>query len=119
MSAADGIRWFKTQFAPQIRKQTNNTPFNLSRLAAIAMQESYGDSWAFTYKTLPVADVLRLCVGDSQDSPPRDPNAFPKNRLELEQRKQPDGHKMFQVARKCLEDLCVYSPVYRDAIKNP
>jgi hypothetical protein len=121
MAFSDAIRWFKTTFAAQIRAQTKNTPFTISRLAAIAMQESYGDSWKFTYedKSLQVLDVLRLCVGDTQDSPPRDPKAFPNNRQALEAYTAADGKKMFQIARETLGDLCKFSPVYRAAIENP
>src|SRR3990167_665450 len=94
----DAIKWFKNQFGTAIKAGTQATPFSPDMLTAIAMHETYY-IWGKLYQTLPVADVLKLCVGDTLDSPNR--SAFPKTKAEL--LSVPNGDRMFGIARDALE----------------
>ena len=96
----DAIRWFKGQFAPRIASAIEGTPVTADLVTAIAMQETYY-IWGDLYRTLPVDEVLALCVGDTLDFPKR--RAFPRTKAELFARK--DGAQMFAIARQALEDI--------------
>jgi len=102
------IGWFKQQFRDQINPVISSTPFGLDLLAAIAMQETYY-IWGNLYGTRSVVEVLRLCTGDTLDSPNR--SAFPKNKAELLARD--NGDKMFAIARESLEEVANFIPSFK------
>lgn len=114
MKAAIG--WFKKQFAADINKAVQDTPFHLDFLTAVALQESY-EVWGRTYSTKSVPEVLAVCVGDILDSPPRNPHAFPQNRAVLE--RAPNGPQMFQIARQAFVDMAQVATEYQKYLKNP
>jgi hypothetical protein len=113
----NAIKWFKTQFGAAISAACQNTPFSLDMATAIAMQETYSDCWGLLYQTKPVAEVLRLCVGDTLDFPKRGARAFPKNKAELLQTQ--GGQQMFDVARTALLDIAQFNRQYATAAQNP
>jgi hypothetical protein len=111
----NAITWFKGQFGTAIEAGISNTPFSLDLLTAIAMQETYY-IWGDLYQKLPVEEVLKLCVGDTLDSPNR--SAFPKNKEELQS--APKGDEMFVVAREALLSIGQYFSRYNEvAHLNP
>ena len=111
-----GIGWFKKQFAAPIQQATQGMPFHLDFLTAIAVQESY-EVWGRAYAKKPVAEVLRLCVGDILDAANgRDPDAFPKDRAALEKVKS--GPEMFKIARQALVDMADVATEYKKYLKN-
>src|SRR4051812_47367431 len=89
-----GMTWFKNQFRNKVAAAASGTPFTLDLITAIAMQESYGDAWGLIYKTMPVDEVLKRCVGDTLDYPDRSASAFPKNKAELVAPQIPHGQEM-------------------------
>ncbi|MBW7971038.1 hypothetical protein [Bradyrhizobium sp. BR 10289] len=115
MSEQDAIRWFKTQFGADITVACRGTPYTLDMAAAIAMQETYSDCWGRIYKTKPVSEVLKLCVGDTLDAPNR--SAFPTSKAELVS--APGGASMFDVARQALIDVAQVNPPYQKVAQNP
>lgn len=115
MSAlSDGMAWFKREFGPKIVVRLAGTPYSLDMLTAIATQETYY-IWSRLYKTMPVSEVLKLCVGDTLDTPNR--SAFPKNRAALVV--VPDGLRMFEIAREALLAMSAHVPGYGGAASNP
>ncbi len=117
MLKADDMLWFKQQFSADITKAIAGTPLSVDLLTAIACQET-GYLWSkLRRKGLPIADILRLCVGDVLDSPKR--KAFPVNKAAL--LKVQDGALMFDIARKALEDMAIATgdKSYLAACKNP
>jgi hypothetical protein len=90
------------------------TPFSLDLFSAIAVQETRY-IWSSLYTRLPVAEVLKLCVGDTIDAPRR--SAFPNDRSKL--LGVPNGDKMFAIAREALERVAQYNSSYRREAKNP
>lgn len=112
----DAIGWFKKQFANDIQTAVKPTPFTPDMVVAIALQETYF-IWKRIYRTKPLPEVLELCVGDPNDSPPRDPGAFPSNRAALEQ--VPNGPEMFRIARDALVALSKVAPEYQKHVANP
>jgi hypothetical protein len=113
----NAIKWFKTNFGAAISAACQNTPYSLDMATAIAMQETYSDCWGLLYQTKPVAEVLRLCVGDTLDFPKRGARAFPKNKAELLQAQ--GGQQMFDVARTALLDIAQFNRQYATAAQNP
>lgn len=109
---SDGMGWFKGQFAGRIQNGIQGTPFSVDMLTAIATQETFS-IWGSIYKTLPVDEVLKLCVGDTLDSPNR--SAFPINKAAL--LAAPNGAQMFAIAREALESLKPYNASYK-AVAN-
>jgi hypothetical protein len=105
----EAIGWFKSQFSTAIQAGIQGTAFSLDMLTAIAMQETYY-IWGDLYKRLPVAEVLKLCVGDTLDAPNR--SAFPKTKAEL--LSVPGGDQMFAVAREALESMGQYFSRYQE-----
>jgi hypothetical protein len=83
-------------------------------LVAIAVQET-GYIWRSLYKKISVPEVLKLCVGDTIDSPRR--SAFPKNKAEL--LSTSCGDKMFSIARNHLELMATYVRGYEGSVNNP
>src|SRR5215471_17863200 len=111
----EAITWFKGQFGASIQAGVQGTPFSLDMLTAIAMQETYY-IWGDLYKRLPVAEVLKLCVGDTLDTPNR--SAFPKNKAALVS--EPKGQEMFTIARDALESIGQYFSRYHEVAQfNP
>jgi hypothetical protein len=111
----DAIAWFKKQFGSDVASKTSGTPFSLDMITAIACQETYY-IWGNIYKTVPVADVLKVCVGDTLDSPNR--SAFPKNKAALVA--VPNGSAMFTIARDALESVGQFNASYAEvAHMNP
>lgn len=112
---SDGMAWFKGQFAARIQTAIQETPFSVDMLTAIAMQETFS-IWGSIYKTLPVDQVLKLCVGDTLDAPNR--SAFPVNKAAL--LAVPNGDQMFAVAREALESLKPHNAAYKNVANgNP
>jgi len=111
-----GIGWFKKNFAADIAAATQGMPFHLDFLTAIAIQETF-ELWGRCFDTKPVAEVLKLCVGDTLDaSGGRNKTAFPQNRAVLE--RAPDGKQMFQIARQALFDMAQVATEYKKIAKN-
>jgi hypothetical protein len=113
------IKWFKEQFGATIQTAIAGTPLSLDMIVAIACQET-GFIWSILRKkSLPLARVVALCVGDTIDFKP--PNkgrkAFPKNRAELQSK--PGGKEMFDIARAALVDMDAFIPGYKSAVANP
>lgn len=114
MVLEDDIRWFKQEFHEEIQATIRGTPFTIDLLTAIALQET-GYIWRELYKEMPVAEVLKLCVGDTIDAPDR--RAFPKNKSKLME--VVNGDKMFFIARESLESIAKYVSGYQGAVRNP
>jgi hypothetical protein len=114
------ILWFKTAFASRIKTGVQGTAFTVDMLTAIACQET-GYIWASLRKQgLAVADILRLCVGDTIDAKPGGGGrrAFPKNKAEL--LAHDHGAAMFAAARAVLVELAHYMPSsFGGAAANP
>lgn len=104
----DAARWFKQQFGSKIESVFQGTPFDLNLAIAIALQETYY-IWGTIYKTQPLTEVFKVCVGDTLDAPDR--SAFPKNRKALED--SPQGKEMFKVARQALESVAKYNRAFK------
>ncbi|MEA2834202.1 MAG: hypothetical protein QOG66_2404 [Methylobacteriaceae bacterium] len=119
MPTADDIRWFKQQFRVPIEAALAGTPFDLDMIVAIACQET-GYIWSVLRKrNLPLERIVALCVGDTIDykGPGKGRQAFPRTKEALVA--EPNGQKMFDIARKALEDMAVYIPGYAGAVSNP
>src|ERR1041385_3351345 len=111
----EGMAWFKQNFADQIRQGAAGTPFTVDMMTAIAVQETF-EVWGRAFKTMPVADVLAVCVGDILDAPKRNPTAFPNNRAKLEA--VPNGKQMFAIARQAFVDMAKVATEYQKFLKN-
>lgn len=115
MSNSENIRWFKQQFKTKMETILRNTPFSVDMLTAIALQET-GYIWGALRETQPLEEILKVCVGDTLDTPNR--SAFPKNKAEL--LSAPRGDDMFAIAREALEHVGQYNATYRRvAARNP
>jgi hypothetical protein len=111
------MTWFVSQFKSQIEAQIKDTAFNLAVITAIAMQETYY-IWGSVYATLPVQDVLGLCVSDTIDADGgRAKDAFPKDKKDL--LSAPNGAEMFTIARAALIDLNAHVAGFKKAVANP
>lgn len=116
MPKADDIRWFKQQFHREIEAAVQGTPFTLDLVTAVACQET-GFIWStLRKKNLPISRVLELCVGDVLDES-RGRKAFPKTKALL--LAKPNGQRMFDIARKALEDMSQFIGGYQSAVANP
>lgn len=115
MTEKEGMTFFKSQFRDKVATAVAGTPFTLDLLTAIAMQESFGDAWGLVFKTMPVDEVLKRCIGDTLDTPNR--SAFPKNKAELVA--APNGQAMFGIARDALQMLAGFNHAYGPAAHNP
>lgn len=100
MTSKQEITWFKNEFAFGIKPVLTGTPLTVDLICAIAYQET-GYIWSRLRKSLPHGDVLRLCVGDTIDSPRR--GAFPRNKAALTA--WPRGDEMFELARALLIEM--------------
>ena len=110
----DAARWFRTTFGPKIEAGTAGTPFIADLLTAIAIQETY-EIWGRVYQTLPVDDVLKVCVGDVIGEPKR--GVFPKTKSEL--LAAPRGVEMFDIAHESLAALAEHATEYQKYAANP
>jgi hypothetical protein len=111
------MTWFVNQFKDRIHLQIKDTPFSLDIITAIAMQETYY-IWGKVYATLPVKDVLALCVSDTIDADGgRAKDAFPEDKKEL--LSEPHGAEMFTIARSALIALNRYVSGFQRAVANP
>lgn len=110
----DAMTWFRTTFGNEIEAALVDTPFDLDLLTAVAYQET-GYIWQSLFDKMGAADVLKLCVGDTLDSPNR--KAFPINKAAL--LAEPNGQQMFDIARKSLEAMAAHVPGYAGAVSNP
>jgi len=90
---SDAMAWFKGQFGAQIQAGIQTTPFSVDMLTAIAVQETF-EIWGALYQSLPVDEVLELCVGDTLDAQ-TDPR-FLRTKLHCSPRRR---------ARRCLRSL--------------
>lgn len=108
------MHWFKKQFRLEIQRSIRGTPFTIDLLTAISMQET-GYIWINLYEDLQVAELLKLCVGDTLDTPRR--KAFPKDKAEL--LAETNGDAMFSIAREALESIAPHNSDYRSAARNP
>jgi hypothetical protein len=119
MPNAEDVRWFKQQFGGPIRTAVAGTAFDLDMIVAIACQET-GYIWStLRRKELPLDRLLALCVGDTIDykAPGKGRQAFPRKKAALIAER--DGQRMFEIARKALEDMATYIPGYESAVANP
>jgi hypothetical protein len=118
MPIKEDLRWFKEQFQEKLQGGLHGTPFSVDFMTALACQET-GEIWrTLRRKDLSVDRILELCVGDSRDgssNPPR--TAFPASKAEL--LAQPNGQKMFDIARQALVDMAEYIPGYDSSAANP
>jgi len=120
MTEEEGMAWFKRNFADKVAAKLVGTPFAPDLIAAIAMQESFGDAWGLIFKTMPVDQVIARCVGDTLDFPNRS-SAFPKDRAALVgfDPHGKTGQQMFDIAREALVTLADFNHAYRGAAHNP
>lgn len=113
MPGASDISWFKSNFASAIEKAVKGTLFDLDMLTAVACQET-GYIWqVLRKKDLPLARILELCVGDTIDAR----SVFPKSKAQLVA--EPNGQKMFDIARAALVDMAKYVPGYDTMVAKP
>lgn len=110
----DGIHWFKAQFGDRISRAIANTPYSLDLVAAIAVQETYGDCWSGQFDKLPIDRLLQICVGDTKDAPGR--KAFPQTKTVL--LKDKNGQAIFDIARAALLDIATYNSTYGKIAKK-
>ncbi len=117
MPDASDIGWFKSTFGPQIQQAVAGTPFDLDMLTAVACQET-GPVWStLRRKGLPVAQILKLCVGDTLDAS-AGRRAFPQTADDL-RAWQPGGAQMFALAHQALVDMAQYIPGFSGVAGNP
>jgi hypothetical protein len=113
MPNTEDMRWFKQQFHEKINAALEGTPYSLDFMTALACQET-GEVWPILRKKdLSVDRILELCVGDTLDSR----SAFPRSRAELVS--VPNGSRMFEIARRALEDMAHFIPSYQRVVLNP
>lgn len=112
-SEIDAATWFQEQFREAAERELQDTPFTFPLVLAIAMQEtSY--LWSKFYKGMTPGEVLKLCVGDTLDSPNR--SAFPKNMRDLAA--VANGDSMFKIAREALVNIGKYDKTYGGVAKR-
>ena len=109
----DNAKWFKNNFKSKIENIIQGTPFSVDMLTAMAMQEtSY--IWGPLRDKMSVEEILKVCVGDTLDSPNR--GAFPKNKAEL--LTHPKGAQMFTIAREALEAVGKHNETFGKLAKQ-
>jgi hypothetical protein len=113
-TVADGMGWFKQNFAAATNAALAATPYSLDLMTAIAVQETF-EVWASLFRTLTPAQVLQFCVGDTLDAPNR--SAFPTSKAEL--LNAPNGQAVFDVARDALTGMAEHIHSYQAAASNP
>ncbi len=117
MSIEKDMAWFKGNFGTPVTAAIGGTAFTLDFIAAIAFQETGKEIWGpLSRKGLAVADILKLCTGDTLDYPKRS-SAWPKNRAELEA--HPRGPAMFAIAHAALVAMAAKIPAYQTVAARP
>jgi hypothetical protein len=114
MTTKEAITWFKQTFISKLKTASSNTPYSIDLLCAMAFQET-GYIWSNMAGKLSLNEIAMLAVGDTLDMPKR--NAFPKNKAALVA--EPNGDKMFTIARDCLIKMSAYVKGYEGAVNNP
>ena len=118
-NAAD-IEWFKQNFHAPIQIALAGTPFDIDLVAAVACQET-GHIWsALRKKSFDLDRILALCVGDTIDFNPstgKGRRAFPRNKAALIA--EPNGERMFDIARQALLDMAPHVSGFAGAVANP
>lgn len=114
MTTRESIQWFKQTFGTQLQNTTQQTPYSVDLLCAIAYQET-GYIWSSMAGKLPLNEIALLAVGDTLDTPNR--KAFPKNKQAL--LNAPNGAAMFAIARECLVKMAKHVKGYSGAVSNP
>lgn len=112
LSRRDAMAWFRNEFGREVVQALQGTPFNLDLLTAISYQETGYIYSLLKAKGMGRGDILRLCVGDSLDSPKR--KAFPRTAAELKEL-TPHGSEIFTVARQALIEMSEHVPGYKVA----
>lgn len=113
MPTTTDVKWFKTEFGPEIAAALAGTPFDLDMLTALACQET-GYIWAtLRRKGLARTDILRLCVGDTLDRT----STFPRDRAHLKERDA--NGEVFALARALLVEMARYIPGYAGSAAKP
>ena len=116
MPTADDIRWFKGQFHDRIAAAVRVTPLSVDMLIALACQETGGIWPVLRRKQLHVDRILELCVGDTLDAN-KGRRAFPRTKGDLVA--EPNGERMFQIARQALVDMAAHINGFAAVVKNP
>jgi len=114
MTTRESIQWFKQTFEAQLQKATQQTPYSVDLLCAIAYQET-GYIWSSMAGKLPLSEIALLAVGDTLDTPNR--KAFPKNKQAL--LNAPNGAAMYAIAREHLVKMAKHVKGYSGAVANP
>jgi hypothetical protein len=109
------MTWFRREFGNEINEALRSTPFNLDLLTAIAYQETGYIFERLLEKGMGRGDILRLCVGDTLDTPNR--SAFPKDHGKLKEF-APHGPEIFSIARAALVEMAQHVPGYSGAVRN-
>ena len=114
MTTREAIQWFKQTFHEKLQLASNNTPYSIDMLCAIAYQET-GSIWTNMIGKLSLDEIAQLSVGDTLDTPNR--SAFPKNKQAL--LNAPRGAEMFAIARDHLVKMAKFVKGYNGAVANP
>ncbi len=114
MTTRESIQWFKQTFRTQLQNATQQTPYSIDLLCALAYQET-GYIWSSMAGKLSLAEIALLAVGDTLDTPNR--KAFPKNKQAL--LNAPNGAAMFAIAREQLVKMAKHVKGYSGAVANP
>src|SRR5262245_46884139 len=109
------FQWFKSTFSSEVEQAVAGTPFSPDLIAAIAAQET-GHICGPLHKTLDVATLLEICVGDTLDAD-KGRKAFPRTRDDLiaDQR----GEDMFRIAHDALVGMAAHVPSFAADAKRP
>lgn len=84
--AVKASSWLKKHFGDQIKEFTQNTPWTVDLICAIACQET-AYKWLLWIDKYPADVILQRCVFDaSGDFPGTSRNAFPRNKIEFQNR---------------------------------
>ncbi len=108
MSIAEDLHWFKNMFQEAISAALAGSPFSVDLLTAIAAQET-GQVWGPLLDTLPVNELLQICVGDTLDAD-KGRKAFPKTKADLIA--VPNGGQMFTIAHQALVAMAAHVPAF-------
>lgn len=114
MTTRESIQWFKQTFRTQLQNATQQTPYSIDLLCALAYQET-GYIWSSMAGKLSLAEIALLAVGDTLDTPNR--KAFPKDKQAL--LNAPNGAAMFAIAREQLVKMAKHVKGYSGAVANP
>jgi hypothetical protein len=115
MPSRDDFVWFKQTFIREIEPAIAGTPFTLDLLAAIAAQET-GHIWASLRDTLPLPDLLEICVGDTLDAD-KGRRAFPRTKADL--LAEPRGDEMSAIAHDALVRMAAHVPAFAGVATRP